>query len=289
MKITFLASEFGDIRINQAEKYNAEFTKKTGVSYVYENTSRSIDLIFKIFDNNNLDFIKDTDVLIHVTQSPTYNIPNDASIIQNHFGIRKDSMCITINQGCSGFVQALGIANSLIQTYRYKKVLILTNDHYRASIDKNDRSTDALFSDCATLTLIEPDDSYKISSFVNYTDGSGSDFIIKDLKSSQIKMNGLKVYNFTKKIVINDLLFKYVDKDSIDDSEFYIHQASSFVLEEIYNVLPKSHCFSNLDKYGNTISSTIPLLLKEHEMSKRYVYFIGFGVGLSVSIIKFEK
>ena len=120
-------------------------------------------------------------------------------------------------------------------------------------------------------------------------DTPGSDFLIKDPKSSLIKMNGLKVYNFAKKVVINDLLLKHIDKNYLYESQFYIHQASSFVLEEIYNVLPKSLCYSNLDKYGNSISSTIPLLLKEHEMTKKYIYFIGFGVGLSASIVKIKK
>jgi 3-oxoacyl-[acyl-carrier-protein] synthase III len=289
MKISFVAAEFGDKKINQSHKYSPDFTTKTGVQFVYENTKKSIDLIFKIFEKNNIDHIKDADAILHITQSPSNSIPNDASIIQDYYGINQNSLCLTINQGCSGFVQAVGLANSLIETYNFKKIIIITNDHYRKSIDQDDRATDALFSDCATITLIESDDKYKIKEFKNYTDGSGHSFLKKDLKTNIIKMNGLKVYDFTKKIVINNLIKKYIDIDSFNDSEFYIHQASAFVLNEIYNLIPKSNCHSNLNKYGNTISSTIPLLLMDNKMSKKNIYFIGFGVGLSASILKLEK
>lgn len=289
MKISFIAAEFGDKKINQSDKYSSDFTNKTGVEFVYENTNKSIDLIYKIFDQNKIDHLKDADAILHITQTPTHNIPNDASVIQDYFGINNSSLCLTINQGCSGFVQALGLANSLIETYGFKKIIIITNDHYRENINHNDRATDALFSDCATLTVIEPDDEYKITKFINYTDGSGYSFLKKDLKTDVIEMDGLKVYDFTKKIVINNLLKKYVDIDSINESEFFIHQASAFVLNEIYNLIPKSNCYSNLHKYGNTISSTIPLLLKDYSMNKKNIYFIGFGVGLSASIIKLQK
>lgn len=285
MNIDVIGYAFGDTKIDQQKKYSESFTNKTGIENVYENTSSSIDLIRQAFRNADGKDYKNTDVILHVTQSEHSFIPNDASLIQDFSGINNNVLSLTINQGCSGFVQALGIANSLIESYGYKQILIITNDHYRKFIDVTDRATDALFSDCAVITSVNADDKFKVKKFINYTNGRGSKYLFRN---KNIEMDGIEVFKFTKNIVIKDIIKKNIKSPDEDDSFYYIHQASAFVLNEIYQYLPENRCFSNLKSYGNTISSTIPLLLKDFPLNKCKNYFIGFGVGLSASFLELD-
>lgn len=290
MKIESLSFLVGSEKIDQTKRFGKDFVKKTGIPFTFRNIKNPIEFITDAF--KNIQGYHDADALIHVTQSQVNALPNDASLIQNLCGINSNILSITVNQGCSGFVQAVLLANSLLESYSYKKIIIVTNDWYTHFINYDDRATSALFSDGVALTIISNDKGYKIKKHVNYTDGSGWKHLYKKNNDDKahIYMDGLAVYDFTKKIVINKIIKENINLESITkDTKFYIHQASNFVLNEIYKLLPKECCFSNLEKYGNTVSSTIPILINEFPLEAQRIFMIGFGVGLSASLIEMEK
>lgn len=290
MKVECISFAVGSKKIDQKLRFGEKFINKTGIPFTYSNEKKPLEFIKELFEN--LTGYEDADALLHITQSQENALPNDASLLQDLCGFNKNILSLTINQGCSGFVQALILANSLIDSYNYKKIIIITNDWYTNFINYKDRATSALFSDGAAVTIVTNEKGYKLKKHENYTDGKGWKFLYKknNQVDSNIFMDGLAIYEFTKKIVINEIIKKNININDINNNvSFYIHQASDFVLNEIYKVIPKEFCFSNLNKYGNTVSSTIPILINEHPFNAKKIFLIGFGVGLSASIIELEK
>ena len=280
MNVKCLSFSLGSEKVNQSAKHGSEFVKKTGIPFTFKNIKEPLNFIEDEYKKISQHFsIKNVDALIHVTQSQYYSLPNDASVLHDRLNLNKNILSITINQGCSGFVQALLMANSMLESYKYKKILIITNDWYTNYIDYSDRATSAIFSDGVAFTLVTDEIKYKITNQINYTDGSGWKYLFKKNNNSNdaIFMDGLAVYNFTKNIVINKIIKENINPSDLKDCAFYIHQASNFVLNEIYKIIPKKYCFTNLEQYGNTISSTIPILLNEFPLNEKKVYMLGFG------------
>lgn len=287
MIIKNLAYSLGEKKIDQEKLYGEKVVNKTGVPVVYETCLSSLDLLKKAIIKCDKENFNNVSAIIHVTQSDTYSMPNDASIIQQICEISSDSLCFNINQGCSGFVQAVGLANSLINTYGYENILITTSDTYRSFLKKDDRATNSIFSDAASVNIVKKKEGYNIKNFKNFTDGNGADFLIKkNISSEFLYMNGIEIFNFAKRVVINKLL-KNLNKK--DDSVFYFHQASKIVLKEIFNIIPEANCKINLNSYGNTVSTSIPLLLNDYPMKDKNIFMVGFGVGLSASLVEFSN
>jgi len=237
-----------------------------------------------------------------VTQSPDYVLPTSACILQDRLGLSKKCMAFDINLGCSGFIYALSIVGSLIESGVAKKGLILCSDTYTKYIDKSDRTCRPIFSDGASATLLVGSDIDKVGPFVLGTDGSGYEkLIVKEggarephISSNSyhgtLEMRGADVFLFTLNSVptcMNELLDK--SKLDIEDIDLFVfHQASKLVLENLIRAmsLDEDKVFINLRDTGNTVSASIPIALKDAETKGRLrngdtVMLIGFGVGLS--------
>ena len=177
--------------------------------------------------------------------------------------------------------------------------MIICGETYTKFIDKKDRSTRPIFSDGGSATILKKDSSSKIGSFLFGTDGSGYEKLIfknsgaskKFLdQKSQIFMDGQAVLLFTMANIPN-LLDKLLDDNSLSVSDidfFLFHQASNIVLDNIERKLkiPPKKLPRNAKNYGNTTSSTIPILISnliEKNQLKRGMKIVlcGFGVGLS--------
>ena len=245
---------------------------------------------------------EDIDLVVLVTQSPDYVLPTSACILQDRLGLSKKCMAFDINLGCSGFIYALSIVGSLIESGVAKKGLILCSDTYTKYIDKSDRTCRPIFSDGASATLLVGSDIDKVGPFVLGTDGSGYEkLIVKEggarephISSNSyhgtLEMRGADVFLFTLNSVptcMNELLDK--SKLDIEDIDLFVfHQASKLVLENLIRAmsLDEDKVFINLRDTGNTVSASIPIALKDAETKGRLrngdtVMLIGFGVGLS--------
>ena len=281
-----------------------QIEQKTGVSqrWIAKKTTTALDLAFlaseKLFNYVNR---KEVDTLILVTQSPDYFLPTSACILQEKLSLSTNTKCFDISMGCSGFVYGLSIASSFIESGLGNNVLLLCADTYSKFIEKNDRTNRPIFSDAASATLIVKDNKENIGPFLMGTDGSGHEHLIVangaarsgfDSKDSKprIHMNGSSVFMFTMSQVpsnINTLLSSC--SLTIEDLDLFIfHQASKIVLDRLKEKLKikDSNFFCNSEKIGNTVSSSIPIALKEaDELSKisdgDQILISGFGVGLS--------
>ena len=245
---------------------------------------------------NNLN---DVDLLLFVTQSPDFILPTTACIAQERLSLSKNVAAFDINLGCSGYVYALSVVGSMMESNQAQKALILCGDTYTKYIAKDDRTNRPLFSDAGSATIISiSDDKNSIGPFLYGTDGSGAENLIvrnsaskiENDKSNNLYMNGGEVLLFTmsnvpkgtKKLLKNANI-------SIDEIDYFLfHQASKVVMDNIKKKLGLSEerFLTNFQDHGNTVSCTIPILLKENIESGvinrgNKLMMFGFGVGYS--------
>jgi len=295
-----------DLLLDNPDWDISKISEKTGIysRSIASPHQTAVDLAFEAGNKllKDISFKEDIDLIILVTQSPDYVLPTSACILQNQLGLSKKCMAFDINLGCSGFVYAISVAGSLIESGVAKKGLILCSETYTKYIHKNDRTCRPIFSDGASATLLVGSNSDNIGPFVFGTDGSGYEKlivreggarepnIIVDSSCGLLEMNGAEVFLFTLSSVpacINMLLDKSNLK--IEDIDLFVfHQASKLVLENLIRTmsLDKDKVFINLKYVGNTVSASIPIALKDAETQGRLkngdtIMLVGFGVGLS--------
>ena len=243
--------------------------------------------------------LDDIDLLIFVTQSPEYILPTTACIAQDRLGLSKNIAAFDINLGCSGYIYALSVVGSLMEANQASKALILCGDTYTKYISIHDRTSRPLFSDAGSATIItKSKGDNKLGPFLYGTDGSGADSLIvrnsaskiESTKTSDFYMNGAEVLLFTMANVPTGTQ-QLLDKASmsIDDVDYFLfHQASKIVMDNIVRKLSldEEKFLINYQDYGNTVSCTIPILLKQKidaGIVKRgdKLMMFGFGVGFS--------
>jgi len=253
----------------------------------------------------------DIDFLLLCTQSPDYYLPSTACVLQERLGISTSAGAFDYNLGCSGCVYGLAIAKGFIAAGIAKNILLLTAETYNKYIHPKDKGNRSIFGDGAAACLVSTDGFAEIGNFSLGTDGRGAENLIvksgcsrnrekqNDLNideeghiqsSDYLYMNGSEIFNFTLDAVpamMKDVLLK--NELVLDDVDYFIfHQANKFMLQTIRKVclIPKDKFYINLEKTGNTVSSTVLIGLKEsieqqiiHKGMK--VMITGFGVGYS--------
>ena len=228
------------------------------------------------------------DFVLLCTQSSEYKLPSTSCLLHERLGLRKDAGTITFDHGCSGFIYGLSLAKGLIAGGMANKVLLVTAETYTKYISSEDKSTRTIFGDGAAAVLIDKEIAAKIGMFSFGTDGSGAEKLI--VRDGILFMDGPEIFNFTLDVVpktIEDVLAK--NGLTRDDIDLYVfHQANKFMLDTIRKVngLPRDKFYVNLETTGNTVSSTIPIALRQLEEvgklnSGMKVMLVGFGVGLS--------
>lgn len=258
----------------------------------------AVKAINNLIEENDVD--KDSiDFLIVCTQSPDYKLPTTACIVQDKVGLSKSCGAIDINQGCSGYIYSLSLASSLVKSGQCKNVLVVTSELYTKSIHPNDKGNLSLFGDAATATLVSTEGKFAIGKFTFGSDGSGKDNLIikngggcakvnldeNDL-DNYLFMNGSEIFDFTSKnvplLVEDNLESNGLVNDNID--LFVFHQANTFMLNFLRKRIKISSdkFLINMENYGNTVSSSIPLAFKDYyENNYEHVMLVGFGVGYS--------
>lgn len=242
----------------------------------------------------------DIDYLLFCTQSPDYFLPSTACLMQERLGIPSTAGALDFNLGCSGFVYGLGMAKGLVETGQARKVLLITAETYSKFLDRGDKSVRTLFGDAAAATLVEAADVAEdaIGPFVYGTDGAGGDKLIvrqggmrsPGPAAGGLTMNGPDIFNFTLKAVPESVrrLLENAGKSQDEIDLFVFHQANRYMLEYLRKKLrlPDEKFVIWMENCGNTVSSTIPIALKEAARQGTLrpgalTMLVGFGVGLS--------
>lgn len=234
---------------------------------------------------NKLNWNKNSiDGIILLTQTPDAKLPASAFKIHKLLGLSSNAFAFDVNLGCSAYPYGLWLASALMQTGS-KRILLLAGDTISKISSRKDRSTSLLFGDAGTATAIESTDNSKWK-FVLGSDGNGYENIKAEF-DSYLNMNGSKVFEFTLSKIPS--LIESIDEANSKPHELYFfHQANNFMLNYLRKKckISKSSFPININRFGNTSSASIPLLMTDYFMQKENnsitnIALIGFGVGFS--------
>ena len=247
------------------------------------------------------------DMLLLCTQTPDYPLPTTACLMQERLGLNTSCGALDFNLGCSGFVYGLAMADGLIRNGACQRILLVTAETYSRYIDQADRSLRTIFGDGAAATLIEAHETPCLEAFQFGTDGSGADTLLvgtggarcadqaiqprhRKRWKSDLYMDGPSLMSFTvgqiPKLVDQILEKTNTPKESIH--RFLFHQATRKMLEHLQVAMgvDDSRLPIRLERCGNTVSSTIPILINDLRLEGQLPagsknMLVGFGVGWS--------
>ncbi len=278
--------------LDLAEKFDVteEFIKgKIGVSErsVKAATETVLDMCGKAFAN----LIEKADVspdaigcCVVVTQNP--GLPHASAVLHGMLDLPESCAAFDISLGCSGYVYALSVMSSFMQQQGIEYGLLCTADPYSTIVDPEDKATALLFGDAATATLLKRDAGLVPVGFDFGT--LGKEYMSLARVDGTLSMNGRQVFNFAAKAIppsVERLLNRLaIPREAIRD--WYFHQGSRYIVDTIMKRLGLSEekMIFDIDGYGNTVSSSIPVLLATRLKAVApgdLVFMSGFGVGLS--------
>ena len=241
------------------------------------------------------------DALIVTTTTPDYKFPSTASIVLGKLGL-KNAFAFDFEAACCGFLYSLDVAASMIQSGRYKKIIVIGADKMSSLVDYQDRATCVLFGDGAGAVLVEATEEEGVgvqNSFLR-TDGKGLPFLhmkaggsvcpashfTVDHRLHYLYQEGRTVFRYAVTDMSNDVAeIMKRNNLSADDVQWVVpHEANLRIIEAVTKRvgIPMDKVMVNIQHYGNTSAATIPLALWDYEKNLKKgdnIVFTAFGAG----------
>lgn len=226
---------------------------------------------------------EDIDCLIVGTVTPDMVFPSTANIACDKLGA-KNAWGFDLAAACSGFLYALTTGAALVESGRYKKVVVAGADKMSAIIDYTDRATCIIFGDGCGAVLLEPDEEgFGVKDSILRSDGSGGKYLHMkaggSLKPASVEtvtnkehyayQEGQAVFKFAVKGMA-DVSAELLERNNLtgEDIAWLVpHQANKRIIDATADRMGLSHdkVMLNIQRYGNTTAGTIPLCLWEWE------------------------
>ena len=268
----------------------------------------------KLMEDNNIS-PDSIDVLLFVSQTSDYRIPATSPILQHRLGLSKNTACMDITLGCSGYVFALSTAFAYASMEGVNRVLLLDGETFSKIVNKRDKVDWPLYGDGATATLVEKG-NFETSTFILRSDGAGEGAVkipagmrnpitAQSLLETEredgnwrndleVYMDGMAVFNFAMSVVPSTIkeICKETNTELADIDYLVFHQANKFMTDFFVKYLrfDKTKVPYCIQKYGNTSSTSVPLtMVSELEgklQSGQQLIMAGFGAGLSWGVAK---
>ena len=241
------------------------------------------------------------DALIVTTTTPDYKFPSTASIVLGKLGL-KNAFAFDFSAACCGFLYTLDVAASMIQSGRYKKIIVIGADKMSSLVDYTDRATCVLFGDGAGAVLVEATEEENVGVQNSYlrTDGQGLPFLhmkaggsvcppshfTVDHRLHYLYQEGRTVFRYAVTDMSNDVM-KILEMNNLkaDDVNWVIpHEANLRIIEAVTKRagIPLDKVVVNIERSGNTSAATIPLALWDAESQLKKgdnIIFTAFGAG----------
>ncbi len=264
---------------------------------------------------------EEIDAIVVASSSQDYIMPSVSYLLQGHFNLREDVYCCDIVQQCGGYQFGLIQSFMLMDTFGFRKVLLVTGEMTSKKVGMHDRNARPIIGDAVSVTVIEPADNGAIyTDYRNY--GQMADAIMipagglkmpstpetaietKDASGNlraldHFYMDGEGVFNFVMTHVppmITDILVQ--SGDSIDSIDYFMfHQPNKYMVDRLADELeiPSDKCFGNIvGIYGNASTATIPLNICHNIGSIAIakplrLCLSGFGGGLTCNAVVFTN
>ena len=260
------------------------------------------------------------EALIFVTQSPDFDQPATACVLQHRLGLPQHCATFDVNQGCAGYVYGLWLAGTMVASGSCSSVLLLAGDAPYRPRDPRNRIMAPIFGDAGSATLITRDADAAPLIFSIGTDGAGYSHIIQPGGRARVPfsekfennraffediqgadgspwrlcdtyMDGAAVFNFTLRVIPEHIL-DFLRRSGADTAKidyFVLHQANKQIIREIARKadLPLEKTPSaTFSRYGNLSSASIPAALcdlfgKDGGTGQRKIMLCGYGIGLT--------
>ena len=242
------------------------------------------------------------DAVICSTSTGDYHFPSVASIVIGKYGLT-NAHAFDFSAACSGFLFAMDHAACMIESGRYKKVIVIGADKMSSIVDYTDRQTCPIFGDGAAAVLVEPttEEVGWVDSYLR-TDGQGLPFLslkaggsacppsyfTLEHKMHYLHQEGRTVFKFAV-TNMSDAVALIAERNNLnkDNLSWVIpHQANVRIIEAVAKRLemPMDKVMLNIQKYGNTSSATLPLALWDYEKQLKKgdnLIFTAFGAGFT--------
>ncbi len=238
-------------------------------------------------------------IIVATATSDYVGFPSTACVIQEKLGL-DEILAFDIGAGCTGFIYAMNIAQSLMISNNLNNFLVIGAEKLSAVTDWSDRNTCVLFGDGAGVALLsrsEHPESFIIDN-VLHAQGSGFNKLLipsggtqdRTGDSRHLHMDGRAVYTFAVKVV-KDVILELLERNSLtfDDIDWIVpHQANLRIIQAAAKRLQidESRFFTNISHYANTSAASIPIALDDmidQGLLTRgmKVLTVGFGAGLT--------
>jgi 3-oxoacyl-[acyl-carrier-protein] synthase-3 len=255
----------------------------------------------QLIEKKNLD-PKEIELVLVATATPDMQAAATAAFVASEIGAT-NAFGFDLEAACSSFLYGMSVAARYIESGKYKKVLLIGADKCSSMIDYTDRATCIIFGDGAGAVLFEPnEEGLGVQDEYLRSDGTGREFL-------QVKASG-SMYPVTKEAIDNrenfvfqdgktvfknavfnmaDVAEKMLERNNLtkeDITWLAAHQANKRIIEATANriKLDSSKVMMNIQKYGNTTSATLPLLLADYEKQLKKgdkIIFAAFGGGFT--------
>lgn len=249
------------------------------------------------------------DMIIVATVSADTYVPSTSCQVQGAIGAIR-ATCFDLNAACSGFLFAMNTAYAYIEMGMAKTILIIGAETLSREVDWSDRSSCILFGDGAGAAIMRQEEGKGgLIASVTGSDGSQGDVLTckgrgiqnpfhqSKRKKDYLRMEGQAVFRFAVTMVPRCIkqILKKTGYDTEDIKFFVLHQANVRILELIAKRLKVDidKFPMNLDRYGNTSSASIPILLDELNQNNLLepgdkIVLSGFGGGLTWGAVLIE-
>jgi 3-oxoacyl-[acyl-carrier-protein] synthase-3 len=223
---------------------------------------------------------EEIDLVVCATATPDMLFPATAALVADELGA-KEAAAYDLLAGCTGFIYALSQVYGALAAGLSKKALIVGTETLSKITNWHDRSTCILFGDGAGAAVVEAVEDGGILGFELGADGSGGPDLCVPAGGSRtpattesleqelqfIQMRGQEVFRFATRIMVSSAEELLAECGAgVEDVDLYVaHQANKRIIDHAAKNLglDPEKVFSNIDRYGNTSSASIPLCLVE--------------------------
>lgn len=245
---------------------------------------------------------KDIELVIVATATPDMKAASTASYTASEIGA-VNAFSFDLDAACSSFLFGMSVAASYIESGRYKNVMLIGADKMSSIINYKDRAMCIIFGDGAGAVLFEPnEEGLGLQDEYLRSDGTGREFLQATYGGSSFSLTAETLANgghyafqegktVFKNAVFNmaDATVKILERNNLtkDDVSWLVaHQANKRIIDATANRidLDESKVMMNIQKYGNTTSATLPLLLHDYESQLKKgdkLIFAAFGGGFN--------
>lgn len=246
----------------------------------------------------------DIDFIIFATLTPDYMFPNTACLIQSRLGLEKAG-AVDIQAACTGYLYALSMAKSFIESGAYKNVLVVASEKLSSIVDYTDRNTCVLFGDGASACIVSGEgNGLLVRDLCLGSDGQYADLLMLPAGGSRhpassetiakkmhfVRMEGKEIFKHAVRRMSSAAeVVLHQTGLSQDDIRWLVpHQANMRIIEAIAKRFSYSQkqVFLTVQKYGNTSASSIGIALDEliregGLKNKDHIMLVAFGAGLT--------